>query len=229
LSKIGTIIVALVGIGAGFTGLDLLSDGRSGAWRLLILATAVAVFLTSGWLQYSKPSQLSTSAVQGFPQPIVLVAGRSRYIALGLASLCMFAAFTDATRFGNGEIGYIILFILLFGLFGLPGILLIAASLKPDRLVLGRQSLVSRSLFGPKEWRWEDVADFQATTTILRGKRKVHVKGYIQFQDRSSDGTRKGARLTRLTGSNASLNNRFRISDEELASLLNHWRQRAIA
>jgi hypothetical protein len=229
LSKIGMTIVGLFAVVAGSVGLDMFSDGRSGAWRPLILATGVIIVLSSLWLQRDKPSEFSIPALLASPQPTVLVASRSRNFALGLASLCLFAAFADVTRLGNSETGYVTFFILILGLFGLSGSLLIATSLKPNRLFLGRHSLVSRSLFGSKEWRWEDVADFKATTAILRGKRRIQVKGYIQFEDRSSDGTRKGIKLSRLTGSNASLNNRFPLSDEELASLLNQWQARAIA
>jgi len=126
-------------------------------------------------------------------------------------------------------VGSVILYSVLMTVFGVSALILTAATIKPNRLIMDAEGLTLKNIFQTRRWEWRNIQDFRAISAVTYGKRSIKVKDIIGFDDRNTKQTARANRQKQRIGVSTSFPNQFGPSDDELASALNAWRQRAIS
>jgi hypothetical protein len=157
-----------------------------------------------------------------FPGPVTVRGTRTRSFRALVTSLLFVCLGLWAVSTG---FGFAWLFVWVFGLRAI----LSAVSLLwgPAKLTLDAEGLQINSVFNRSRLRWRDMADFRKSRFPLSFALSNNVFFRFLPLDRLSIAKLPLAKL--FVGGDVELRNSFGLSADELARLLEHWRERAAA
>ena len=201
-------------------GAAMAARGRIGGWPVLaFFGTTAAVFADQLWPALLRPGAVAVDdLLRRFPQDAELKAGRLR---LGLSLLVSVVFFgVCLTLLQRGDAGWLITLALWLGaiLFGLAVPLLLVLVVRGASLSLTRQGFVVRHGWRSHATPWTAAGPF-AVRSVPRG-----VGSLVVYDDARLAGTD-----ARPAGRSAALPDTYGLAPEELARLLNGWRERALA
>lgn len=149
-------------------------------------------------------------------QALVLKPKEAKYVGLILFCLALGAAGVSMARSGKAA-GWFVA-----GLFGVGGLVLTIQLLPgASYLALKPEGFVMCSFFRPWAFSWTDVDSFSVGSM---GRNKVVTFRFSESYQKQT-GARKLARA--ISGAEAALPDTYGMDAEELARLLNEWRNRA--
>ena len=229
LSKTRIVIMFILTFIFACAGIGTVIAGRQGGWSLVLFAAATAI-VTIVLLPISRPQTDELPArIAQFPKPITLTVHRGRGLLLTLASSMVALALFFGLSSSGGFLGSVVFYTASSLVFGAMGLMLLAATTKPNRLTVDAEGLSFENIICTRRWGWHDVQDFRAVSAVMHGKRIIKVTGIIGFDDRKAMNTSRARRRKKRMGVSTTIPNHFGASDDELASALNAWRLRAIS
>lgn len=222
---------ALLAIGASFSagGVWMIVDGAEHGWMVfLFFGLCAAVGVGKLWPDlFIRRSAPPDTLLQRFPGPLVLRVDRSKFLYL-LVALAIF---------GGGALwvlrheplewfGTIVLwFCVIACAAGIP--FMIVLMLQGSTLRLDSEGLHVRHAWRSSRTPWADAGVFEVA--ILRIPASSEDVPLVVFDDAASRNSTLGAMNARMIGRSGALPDTYGLSHEELAWLLNQWRERAIA
>lgn len=228
-SKTRFVIVFIIAIVFGGAGIDMVIEGRQGGWPTVMFAIAVAIVFIASLSTVQPRTEVLRLPVSQYPKSIKLTGRRGRGLFMALASSMIALVFFSALLSSPVLVGSVILYSVLMTVFGVSALILTAATIKPNRLIMDAEGLTLKNIFQTRRWEWRNIQDFRAISAVTYGKRSIKVKDIIGFDDRNTKQTARANRQKQRIGVSTSFSNQFGPSDDELASALNAWRQRAIS
>ncbi|MEV4609467.1 hypothetical protein MRBLMR1_004553 [Neorhizobium sp. LMR1-1-1.1] len=228
-SKTRFVIVFIIAIVFGGAGIDMVIEGRQGGWPTVMFAIAFAIVFIASLSTVQPRTEVLRLPVSQYPKSIKLTGRRGRGLFMALASSMIALVFFFALLSSPVLVGSVILYSVLMTVFGVSALILTAATIKPNRLIMDAEGLTLKNIFQTRRWEWRNIQDFRAISAVTYGKRSIKVKDIIGFDDRNTKQTARANRQKQRIGVSTSFPNQFGPSDDELASALNAWRQRAIS
>ena len=211
--------LALAAIGAA-----MVARGRIGGWpAFAFFGMTAAVFADQLWPALLRPG---TAAVEDllrrFPQTVELKAGRLRLGLSLVASAVFFGVCHSLLQ--RGDAGWLITLALWLGaiLFGLGVPLFVVLILRGASLHLAVDGFVVRHGWRSHAVPWQAAGRF-SVQPVPRGL------GALVVYDEASLGGRAAGDAAGPDGRRAALPDSYGLDPEDLAHLLNAWRERALA
>lgn len=228
-SKNRFVIVFISTVILGCAGIGMVIEGRQGGWPTILFATAGALVFIASLSSTQPRTELLPAQITQYPEPITLTGRRGRRLLVALASTMFALVFFLGLLSSPVLVGSVIFYSVLVTVFGVSALILAAATIKPNRLIMDAEGLTLKNTFQTRRWKWRDIQDFRAISAVTYGKRIVKATHIIGFDDRNAKETVRVNRHKKRVGTSTSFPNLFGPSDDELASALNAWRQRAIS
>lgn len=228
-SKTRFVIVFIIAVVFGCAGIDMVIEGRQVGWPTVMFAAALAIVFIASLSTVQPRAEVLRPQITQFPKPITLTGRRRRGLFMALASSMIALVIFFGLLSSPVLVGSVILYSVLMTVFGVSALILTAATIIPNRLIMDAEGLTLKNIFQTRRWEWCDVQDFRAISAVTYGKRSIKVKDIIGFNDRNAKQTARANRQKQRIGVSTSFPNQFGPSDNELASALNAWRQRAIS
>jgi len=220
---------ALLAIGVAFTagGVAMIVTGAENGWFVFsFFGLCTAIFVGQLWPGFflRKPEAPGT-LLRRFPGPVELRADRLKYFYL-LIGAAIFGGLTfwllQRERFGWFETVMLWLCVL-FCAAAIP--LMIVLMFRESTLRLDAEGLRVAHGWRNQLTRWADTSLFEvASVPIPSGEAPL-----VVYDDATSRNSTLRALNTSIVGRNAALPDTYGLSHEDLAWLLNEWRERALA
>jgi hypothetical protein len=220
---------ALLAIGIMFTigGAAMVITGAEHGWVvLLFFGMCTAVFIGELWpgrlLRKSAPPD---TLLQRFPGPVELSVDRPKFLFLLIGAAIFGGVSVWVLQYeplGWFETG--VLWLCVIGcVAAIP--LMIALMLQGSSLRLDNEGLQVKYAWRTHRARWADTSVFEVSALPVSG---ADVKMII-FDDAKSRSSMLGGISARMVGRSGGLPDTYGLSHEELAWLLNRWRERALS
>jgi hypothetical protein len=228
------VLFVLLAIGIIFViaGIGMVATGSEGGWPgLLFFALCTAIFAAQLWpgLLLSQPAQSPQALLQRFPGPVELHVPQ-RKTALILVGMIVFGAVSGWYLYAEPPGGFMagILWLCIAAIvLGLPFIFY--------QLVRGASLRLEGDGFRVKQpWRWRfvrwaDTSPFDIGSTAIVEQIKGDWSTVVTYDDKEADGSNLGAVNRSIVGRNSALPDTYGLSAEDLQTLMNGWRARALA
>ncbi len=154
-----------------------------------------------------------------FPGPVTLHPSRKKWLLVFLGGAVFSAGGILMIRSGE-TVGWAVLVF-----FALVAIVAAAVMLPgAGRLVLDRAGFEAKVLFRGYRKRWSDTRGFVATTIPGPGNTRL-----VAYDDLTQGGGMMNDLNVAITDRNAALGDTFGLSADDLARLMEQWRERALA
>jgi hypothetical protein len=228
-SKPRIVIMVILTLVFAWAGIETVIAGQKGEWPLVLFATALAIIFIVSQSTAPPRTEVLRTQISQYPKPITLTGRRGRSLFLALASSMIALVYLFGLFSSPALLGSVVLYTLLIVVFGAPALILAAATIKPNRLMIDAEGLTLKNLFQTRRWAWGDIQGFRAISAVTYGKRIIKVKDIIGFDDRNAKKTARADRQKKRLGASTSFPNHFGLSDDELAYALNAWRLKAIS
>jgi hypothetical protein len=225
-SRIKWYAVLTIGLVLATGGATMIATGADHGWPVtLFFGLATAVSVNQLWPGLLSGGSIPPEAIlQRFPGPVELRVGKPKLLSLPI---------------GAAIFGGVILWMLLherFGRFetialwlGVAGCaaaipVMIVLVWRGSSLRLDGSGLQVRHGWRTRSTRWADASVFEVSAPIPPSDIRV-----VTYDDVTSRRGTVAAINARITGRGSALPDTYGLSLEELAWLLNHWRERALA
>lgn len=228
-SKPRSVVLFALTVFFAFVGAAMVIEGRQSGWAVSLMACVTAIFFSISLPVAQPQSQKCLLITKQYPEPIIFKGRRARNLLVALASFAIASIFFAGLLSAPTSMGSVVLYAVLTVIFGVAALVLVAAVIKPNRLIMDSEGLVFTTFFHVRRWQWQDVQDFKAITSVSHAKRVINVKEIIGFNDRNATSKTRTNRLRTQLGVTAIIPNHFGISDIDLADTLNSWRARAVS
>jgi hypothetical protein len=165
-------------------------------------------------------SDAANTILSRFPGPVTLKASRLKWGAI-LLGCAVFLCLVDFLRGNLGEIEFWICAVV----FGAGVVVAVVPFVAPHylSLVLDRDGFEwSRPFRSGNRIRWRDATNFQSWQPSAS-----RVKTVV-FDDAAHNGTTRGSLNKSIAGRNSGMPDTYGLSADDLAYLLNQWRERAM-
>jgi hypothetical protein len=219
---------ALLAIGILFTiaGAGMIITGAEHGWAVfLFFGLCTAVFISELWpgllLHSSTPPDI---LLQRFPGPVELRVGRPKFLFLLIGAAIFGGVILWMLR--HEQFGWFATIVLWLGvIMGAAAIpLMIVLMLQGASLRLDSEGLQVKHGWRTHRTRWAETSVFEVSTLAIPGTPTM-----VIYDDASSRSGTFGAINASLIGRSGALPDSYGLSHQELAWLLNHWRERALA
>ena len=217
----------VLAIGVTFTlgGVGMVATGAQHGWPVLLFfglcaAVAAGQLWPGLFMRREVPPEV---LLERFPGPVRLSVGRMKFLYL-MVGAAIFGGVTFS-MIQDDAVGWFAALFLWLGVLGCAVSVPIMAFflVRGSSIQLDREGLSIRHGWRRRLLPWGSVDGFQVS--VVPGPSDQEV---VVYDDVTSGGT-SGAINTALTGHNAALPDSYGLSPDELAWLLNQWRERALA
>ena len=168
------------------------------------------------------------AVLQRFPGPVTLKASRKKWAFMLAGALVIIAFCIYALAFDPGPLPASYRVVFWVGLAGfafvIPMAIAILVSPRASRLVLDRNGFQFVYLFGSSRYLWKHVTDF-AVFNISAGQGEI---GVVEFDDITRLNSNISLLNKSLAGRNYAFADTYGLTAEDLARLMNQWRERAL-
>jgi len=157
-----------VGSLCALAGVSMIFDGKKGGWPVFGLFAIVAILCVVQLWPYHLWSRKSGPANElgMFPGPVTLRSNRVKSFIIALASSGLAGVFGWSLFNGSASLVAAVIYCSLSVGFSLSASVLLAATLNPNRLVLGPDSIDLHALLRRAKWRWQDIGGFEVGCTL---------------------------------------------------------------
>ena len=222
---------SLLTIGALFTiaGAGMIITGADHGWpAFLFFGTCTAVFISELWPGLaSGRSTPPSDLLHRFPGPVELAAGRRKFAFLAVAS----AIFGGVSLWflQHETLGWFAAMIIWVGVIACVAAvpLMIMLIFLGSRLRLDAKGLTITHAWRSQFTRWADSSVFEVATLPIPEASQATT--LIVYDDATNRSTTLAGINARMTGRGSALPDTYGLSHDELAWLLNRWREQALA
>ena len=206
-------------------GIAMAADGRSDGWlSIVFFGLCAAVMANRLWPTLLEPRKALTPdpLLQQFPGPVELRTRHAKSVFLLVAST-IFAG-VSLWMLLHKELNTWVQISLWLGVafFGAGALAQVAIVVQGASLRLQADGFVVRQLWRRRFTRWHDAGPF-AVVAVPPAATKL-----VAFDDAQAHATKLGAMNHALMGHTAGLPDSYGLSHEDLAALMNRWRERAL-
>ncbi|MGD9920987.1 MAG: hypothetical protein AB7V13_06015 [Pseudorhodoplanes sp.] len=212
-------------------GLGMVATGADGGWPgLLFFGLCSAVFAAQLWphLLLSAPAETPDALLQRFPGPVELHVPQRKtallvVCAVIFAGVC--AAYLNSERPGL-LVATLIWFCMIALVLSLP--FLVFQFLRGASLRLEGDGFRVKQ---PWKWRfvrWKDASEFGIGSTAIVEQVKGDWSTVVTYDDSNVDESNVNILGQSIIGRNSALPDTYGLSPENLQTLMNGWRQRAL-
>lgn len=223
----------LLVIGAAFTfaGIGMVATGAEGGWTvLLFFGSCTAIFAAQFWphLLLSAPAETPDALLQRFPGPVELHVPQ-RKTALILVGIIIFAGV--GVRYLYTEQPGVLVATLLWVC---VAALVLSVPFFVYQLIRGASLRLEGDGFRikqPWKWRfvrWKDASGFGIGSTAIVEQVKGDWSTVVTYDDATIDEGNVSALSRNIVGRNSALPDTYGLSAEDLQTLMNGWRERAL-
>jgi hypothetical protein len=217
--------VLTIGVTFALGGAGMVATGAEHGWSvLLFFGLCATVAAGQLWPNLFIPRAVPPEdLLEQFPGPATLRVGRMKFLYL-LVGAAVFGGVTLSMMQDEAVDWFAVLFLWL-GILGCAVAIPIMAFLlvRGSSLQLGREGLSIRHGWRRQFLPWADVEGFEVYMVPGSSQQKILV-----YDDPIGRDSASGAINTALTGHNAALPDNYGLPHDELAWLLNQWRERAL-
>lgn len=213
-------------------GIGMVATGRDGGWpALLFFGVCAAVFAAQYWpnLLVSQTPESVDVLLQRYPGPVELHVPQ-RKSALLLIGVIVFAGVSLWYLHKEPPAPWIAAFLC----FCIAAMML-SLPFIAYQLVRGASLRLEGDGFRikqPWKWRfvwWKDTSEFGIGTTALIEQTKGDWSTLVTYDDKAAEDSKLASLNRSIVGRNSALPDSYSLSPEELQSLMNGWRERALA
>ncbi len=209
----------------------MVATGAEGGWPgLFFFGLCAAIFAAQLWptlLLSRKPEQVGTLLAR-YPGPVELHVPQRKTL-LVLFGMAIFAG-VSLWYLHNDNPGTLATALLWFCVAALA----LCSPLVILQLIRGAGLRLENDGFRikqPWKWRfvrWKDASEFGVGSTALIASHKGDWSTVVTFDDRNADESKAAILNRSIVGRNSSLPDTYGLSPEDLQSLMNRWRERAL-
>ncbi len=227
------VLLVLLAISVLFTlaGIAMIATGSEGGWPgFLFFGCCSAVFVAQLWpsLLLSQPAEPLDALLQRFAGPVELHVPQ-RKTALVLVSAIVFAGVCIwflRTETHGIFVATVMWICVAAALLSLP--LLAYQMIRGSSLRLEDDGFRIKQ---PWRWhfiRWKDTSPFEVVSTTPFESHRGDWSTLVFFDDKAAEGSKLLSFNRRLAGRNSALPDSYGLSPEDLCTLMNKWRERAL-
>lgn len=207
-------------------GIAMLVDGKSDGWQSIVffsVCAAVTAYRLWPAVLEQRKTLTPDPLLQKFPGPLDLRARRSKGVFFLIAS-ALFAGASLWTLLDK-DLGIWAKIALWpsVGFFGVGALIQLVITVQGASLRLQPDGFVVRQLWRRRFTRWSDTGPFTVVAVPPAATKLV------AFDDARAHATKLGTVNHALMGHTTGLPDSYGLSHEDLATLMNQWRERALA
>jgi hypothetical protein len=212
-------------------GIAMVASGAEGGWPgLFFFGLCAAIFAAQLWpnLLLSQKQEAVEMLLARYPGPVELHVPQRKTL-LVLVGMAIFAG-VSLWYLHNENPGTLATVLLWFCIAALA----LCSPFVIFQLIRGASLRLENDGFRikqPWKWRfvrWKDASEFGVGSTALIASHKGDWSTIVTFDDKNADESKVAILNRSIIGRNSSLPDTYGLSPEELQSLMNRWRERAL-
>ncbi len=231
LPRWSMIVFLIIGILFTLGGIWMVAGGAENGWMVLLffgICTAIFAVQLRPSLLISHPPESADALLLRFPGPVELHVPR-RKTALVLAGVIVFAG-SNLWILHKEPLGIFVTGLLWFCVAALT----LCLPFVVYQLIRGASLRLEGDGFrikAPWHWRfvrWKDASEFSIGSTSVVQQVEGDWSTVVTYDDANVDESRKNLLMRSITGRNSNLPDTYGMPAEDLRSLMNGWRERAL-
>lgn len=231
LPRWSLVVLFVVSVLFVLVGLAMVITGAEGAWpALLFFGLCAAIFAAQLWpsLLLSQKPESVDALIARYPGPVELHVPQRKTL-LVLVGMVIFAG-VSLWYLRHEQLSSLGIALLWFCV----GALVLTFPFVLYQFIRGASLRLEGDGFRlkqPWKWRfvrWKDASDFGIGSTALIASHKGDWTTLVTFDDANADDSKLAAINRSIVGRNSNLPDTYGLSPEDLQSLMNRWRERAL-